>query len=149
VDAHRRRRGSWAVLREEYAPVLIDSVALPAAQAGTQEAEIALRTRGSVDSDMPAYTVWGYRLHWQVVRVENQELHAHGDLLCPTLAPAVTWSARIAWPLPAGDYVLTLRIIRPTGFVVVERSYDGQGNRWQGFECPPHGVTSANVRSVQ
>jgi beta-glucuronidase len=132
VDAHRRRRGSWTVLREEYTPLSIDSVALSPAAASTQEAEVVLRTRGPVDSDMPVYTLREYRLHWLVMNREKQTLLAHGDLLLPTLEPGATWSTRIAWPMPTTAYILTLRIIRPTGFTVVERSYDAQGNRQQG-----------------
>jgi hypothetical protein len=133
VDVHRQRRGSWTILREEYAPVSIDSVALTKAHMDTQEAEIAIRVRGPVDSDMPAYTLRGYRLHWQVLRVENRQLLTHGDLLFPTLMPAATCSTRIVWPMPPGDYVLILRIVRPTGYTIVERSYNVQGNLWQGF----------------
>jgi hypothetical protein len=122
MDARRRRRGLWAVLSEAYAPVVIDSVGLSTVHEGIQQAEIALRARGPVHIDMPAYTLRGYGLQWQVVRVENPVLLAHSDLPCPILAPAASWSVRIAWPMPAGDYIL-LRIIRPTRFTVVERSY--------------------------
>jgi hypothetical protein len=128
VDAQRRRRGSWTVIRDEYAPLSIDSVLLSSAAAGIQEAEIVVRTRGPIDSDMPVYTLRQYRLHWLVIDVEKQMLLEHGDLPLPTLGPGARWSTRIEWPMPTVDYVLTLRIIRPTGFTVVECSYDAQGN---------------------
>ena len=90
MDAHRRRRGLWAILSEAYAPVVIDSVGLSTVYGGIQQAEIAIQARGPVHIDMPAYTLRGYSLQWQVVRVENPVLLAYGDLPCPILAPAAS-----------------------------------------------------------
>jgi beta-glucuronidase len=66
VDFNRNRRGSWDVLREEYAPALIDSLNLSPMTYGKRTATVALHTRGPVDVDMPAYTLRDYALHWAV-----------------------------------------------------------------------------------
>lgn len=129
VDAHRRRRGSWAVLREEYAPVLFDSVSFSPKSASPHGMVVVLRIRGPVDNDMPAYTVREYRLHWMVVGAQDQKLLSQGHLLLPTLTPGTIWSTQVEWPEPTEEYVVTLRIIRPTGLIVIERSYDARGNR--------------------
>jgi hypothetical protein len=128
VDMQRRRRGSWAVIREEYSPVLIESLTFSSKSSGIQSTEVALRTRGPVNSDMPAYTICEYRLHWMVTGVATQEILAQGKLVSLALAPGTTWSARIEWPKPTEDYVLSLRVIRPIGSTVLERSYDAEGN---------------------
>jgi hypothetical protein len=112
-------------------PLSIDSVALFPAAPNTQRAEVVLRAFGPVDSGMPVYTLCQYRLHWLAMDMETQTLLVPGDLLLPTLGPGVTWSTRIVWPMPTAAYVLTVRVIRPTGFSVVERSDDAQGNRQQ------------------
>jgi hypothetical protein len=137
VDAHRCRRGSWAVLREEYSPVLIDSVSFSPRSAGMHGTVVVFRTRGPVDNDMPAYTVWGYMLYWTVVGARDQTLLSQGNLSLPVLTPGATWSTRVEWPGPTEDYIVTLRVIRPTGLTVLERSYDAQGNRRQSPRGQP------------
>lgn len=135
VDAERNRRGSWWVLRREYASVLIESVTLRQAQGETLSsvsgnswsATVSLRTRGPVEEDMPAYTLRGYTLHWAVTPPEGEETFSEGDLSLPTLAPGSEWSGEVEWVVSEADYVLTLSVVRPTGFSVIERSYDSRG----------------------
>ncbi|MFQ5811948.1 MAG: glycoside hydrolase family 2 TIM barrel-domain containing protein [Anaerolineae bacterium] len=127
VDAERNRRGSWGVLREEYTPVLIDSVAFSSASGDSRSATVTLRTRGAVEEDMPAYTLRGYSLHWAVASPEGDEAFSEGDLPLPTLPPGTAWSGEVEWAEPGAEYVLTLSVVRPTGFTVSERSYDLQG----------------------
>ncbi len=127
VDAARNRRGSWWVLREEYSPVLIDSVTFSPTSGDRRSAIVSLQTRGPVEQDMPVYTLRGYRLHWAVMPPEGDETFSEGDLPLPTLAPAATWSGEVEWDVPDADYVLTVSIVRPTGFSVIERSYNSQG----------------------
>jgi len=47
----------------------------------------------------------------------------------PTLTPASHWSGEILMTVPAVDYIVKVRIIRPTGFTVIVRSYDDQGEQ--------------------
>lgn len=126
VDAERNRRGSWAVLREEYAPVLIESVAFATVSGDSQSATVTLRTRGPVKEDMPAYTLREYSLHWAVTSPEGDETFSQGDLSLPTLEPGSEWTGEVEWVVPDAEHVLTLSIVRPTGFAVIERSYNSQ-----------------------
>jgi beta-glucuronidase len=126
-DAERNRRGSWWLLREEYAPVRIEGVELSAASAGRRSATVALRTRGPVDLDMPAYTLRGYRLHWVVRSPQGDTVFAEGDLALPVLEPGAAWSGQVDWAVPQAEYLLTLSIIRPTGFAVLEQWYNERG----------------------
>jgi beta-glucuronidase len=128
VEARRQRRGSWAVLREEYAPASIDAVSFAPRTADLQSAVVTLRTRGPVDRDMPVYTLRAYKLHWQVAARNDHGILSQGTRALPILAPGTTWSTQLEWPMPIEDYILTLSIIRPTGFTVLERSYDAGGN---------------------
>jgi beta-glucuronidase len=132
VDAQRNRRGSWEVLREMHAPVLIDTVHISPLSDGTQRATVSLQTRGPIETDMPAYTLRGYRLRWGIASQRGGAVYAGGDLQLPTLAPGTAWSGDLEWKALGGRYVLTLGIIRPTGFTVIERSYDSQDQRLQG-----------------
>jgi beta-glucuronidase len=129
VDAKRHKRGSWEVLREEYAPALIDSLTLSPAAVGKRMATVALHARGPLDVDMPAYTLRGYTLLWALTSPDGATKFSAGDIPLPTLEPAATWSGEILWTVPTQDYVLTVSIVRPTGFTVIERTYDAKGKR--------------------
>jgi hypothetical protein len=132
VDAQRNRRNSWEVLREMHAPVLIDAVRISPTADGTRRATVSLQTRGPIETDMPAYTLRGYRLQWRIASQPGGTVYAGGDLKLPTLAPGTVWSGDLEWKALGGKYMLTLSIIRPTGFTVIERSYDSQDERLQG-----------------
>jgi len=127
VDFNRNRRGSWEVLREEYAPVLIDSLTLSPLADGKRTATVALHTRGPVEVDMPAYTLRDYALHWAATSPNGNTTFAKGDVQLPTLIPASQWSGDIEFIVPPKDYVITVSIIRPTGYSVIERSYSSEG----------------------
>jgi len=127
VDSNRNRRGSWQVLREEYAPLLIDSVILSREGNGQYTAAVNLHTRGPVDVDMPAYTLRDYSLHWALTSPDSSKKFSEGKVYLPTLAPASQWSGNIMFDLPAEKYILTLRIMRPTGYSVIEHSFDAKG----------------------
>jgi Glycosyl hydrolases family 2, TIM barrel domain/Glycosyl hydrolases family 2, sugar binding domain/Glycosyl hydrolases family 2 len=129
VDAWRQRRGSWAVLREAYAPAVLDAVRMFPAAGGTQRATVILRARGPVERDLPAYTLRGYRLAWTVAAPDGQRVFAQGVMALPTLPPGTTWSGSVEWTVPQADGWLTLRLLRPTGFAVFEHTYDARGER--------------------
>jgi len=126
VDSQRNRRGSWEVLRDEYSPVLIDSLTLSPEAGGQRTATVSLHTRGPVEMDMPAYTLRGYTLHWAVTSPDSSTKFSEGEVSLPTLAPASQWSGDILLTEPAQDDIVTLSIIRPAGFSVTEHSYDAQ-----------------------
>ena len=127
VDAERNRRGSWYLLREEYAPVRIESVTFVPDSGDARSAVIALRTRGPVETDMPAYTLRGYFLRWAVTSPDGREAFSEGEVALPVLEPGSKWSGQVDWSAPQGEHVFTVRVVRPTGFPVIERVYDAQG----------------------
>jgi Glycosyl hydrolases family 2, TIM barrel domain/Glycosyl hydrolases family 2, sugar binding domain/Glycosyl hydrolases family 2 len=129
VDAWRQRRGAWATLREAYAPAALDAVRMSPASGGTQRATVVLRARGPVERNLPAYTLQGYRLEWIVAAPDGQRVFAQGAIVLPTLRPGTTWAGTVAWTAPIADYRLTLRLLRPTGFDVLEHTYDAHGQR--------------------
>lgn len=102
VDANRKRRGSWSVLRDEYSPVVIERVSFAG---GT--AEVRLRARAG----LPAYTLRGYTLRWSAGG-------GRGEIDLPTLPPGSSWAGTI----PAGA-PLELAVVRPTGYPVLDRLY--------------------------
>ena len=128
VDSQRNRRGSWEVLRDEYSPALIDSLRLSAAANGQRTATITLHTRGPVDVDMPAYTLRGYTLRWTVTSPDGSSQFSEGNISMPTMAPGTYWSGDGTVAVPGGNYIITISIIRPTGFSVTDHSYDSKGN---------------------
>lgn len=127
VDEDRNPRGSWQVLREEYAPVLIDSLDLAPVTNGTRKATVTLHTRGPIDTDMPAYILRGYSLHWAVTLPDSSAIFSEADRPLPTLAPASQWSGDLEFTVPAEEYIITVKIIRATGYGVIEHSYSQDG----------------------
>ena len=93
-----------------------------------------MHTRGPVDTDLPAYTLRGYRLHWTLTSVADGSILEEGDQDLPMLAPGSVWSGEVAFPIPEEDYQLTISILRPTGFSVTDRTYDARGNSIEGNE---------------
>ena len=127
VDPERNKRPSWDVLREEYSPALIDSLTFSPPAEDKRIAAIALHTRGPVEVDMPVYTLRGYRLHWSVTSPDSITEFSSGDTALPILAPGTQWSGEVSFDVSAADYIVTISIVRPTGFSVLERSFDVQG----------------------
>jgi beta-glucuronidase len=128
VDADRNRRGSWDVLREEYAPILIDSIQLSPATENQYTATVNLHTRGPLDVDMPAYTLRDYSLHWALTSPDGSKRYSEGNLDLPTLAPASQWSGNFMFNIPPEKYIVTVRVMRPTGYSVTEHSFDAEGH---------------------
>jgi beta-galactosidase/beta-glucuronidase len=131
LDINHEPTPIWDVIREQYSPVLIDSVVVSEENDSKQMAAVSLRTRGPVQEDMPAYTLRDYSLHWAVTSADGGRIFSEGDISLPALAPADTWSDVVGWEVPEDNYVFTLSIIRPTGFDVIEHTYDSQGELLQ------------------
>jgi len=129
VDARRQRRDSWAVLREAYAPAVLEAVGMSLASDATRRATVVLRARGPAECDLPTYTLQGYRLAWTVAAPEGQRVFAQGIIPLPTLPPGTTWSGEVEWISPTADYQLILQLLRPTGFTVLEHIYNAHGER--------------------
>jgi beta-galactosidase/beta-glucuronidase len=127
VDPDRNKRLSWYTLREEFSPVIIDLLFNSPVTDGQRKSTIVLHTRGPIEADMPAYTLRGYTLHWEVTSLDGNQRFSEGIISLPTLAPASNWSGEIIFTVPPSDYMVKVSIIRPTGFSVIDRSYSSEG----------------------
>lgn len=118
VDEFGHRRGSWQALRREFSPVLLEAVQSLPPQGNRQRAVIHLRARGPLETDLPAYTLRGYRLLWAAIAQE--QVTAEGEIELPVLAPGDAWHSEVNWEssLPADQ--LAISILRPTGFTALE-----------------------------
>ena len=124
VDEERNRRDSWYLLKEEHSPILIESLSMLPSANGQLGAEIELRSRGA--DDMPSYILREYSLHWCVTSPNGEQVLAEDWLNLPTLDPGAKWSSSIMWTDPRTEYVLTVRVVRPTGFEAIKRVYDSE-----------------------
>ena len=122
VNPERNKRASWEALREEFSPVLFDSLNISLGSNGHSMLKVALHSRGPINTDMPVYTLRGYSLHWAVTSRDGSTKYSQGDVLIPTLAPASQWTNVIPLDVPSDEYTFTISIIRPTGYSVIERS---------------------------
>lgn len=124
VNDDRNRRGSWEVLRQAFAPLVFEAVTIGQATSGKQYAQVRLRTRGPAEADLPAYTLRDYRLRWEVASRASDTVFCQGEMPLPMLPPGSAWSGEIEWEIQGGEHVLGLSIIRPTGFCVIEGTWD-------------------------
>ncbi len=127
VDAAGDKRGSWFVLQDAFSPALLDAVVFSEAAGTQRSAAVSLHTRGPVDVEIPAYTLRGYSLHWAVTPPNGGQVFSSGVVPLPVLAPGAKWSGQVTWTLPAQDYILTISIVRPTGFSVTAKAYNAMG----------------------
>lgn len=127
VDVDRNRRPSWTALRDEYAPLRFESVAFPSSSGSRRKATVTLRTRGPIERDLPVYTLRGYHLSWAVLSQDGHGTLAEGTLPLPVLAPGSEWSCEIEWNAPQSEGMLKLCVVRPTGFMVIDRTYHTTG----------------------
>ena len=58
---------------------------------------------------------------------DGEKTFADGALTLPTLEPGAEWIGSTQWTEPQEEYMLTVSVIRPTGFPVIERRYDAHG----------------------
>jgi hypothetical protein len=119
VDKNRKRRGSWALLRREYAPVVVRDVT-----GGSPGARVRLRAR----AELPSYTLRDYTLHWSL-RSDAGTTVAYGTTRLPDMPPGSQWTARLRWPRTAGRAVLAFSVVRPAGFSVLSAVYRIRGHR--------------------
>jgi len=122
VDAQRQQLGAYNLLREEYSPALFEAVTHNVAQLQPGQevtTEVSIRSRGLIEREMPAYTLEGYTLHWEILA--GKLLLTGGDLEIPTLQPGESWTGSLTWTVPEEQpFTLTVQIARPTGFVCLE-----------------------------
>ena len=120
VDPERNKRLSWQVLREEFSPVVFDSLNLTDIVEGKRTGIIKLHTRGPIEADMPVYTLRDYNLHWTVASPDGSTVFLEDNIAFPELAPGSEWAGEFNFQIPESDYIISLSIIRPTGFNVIE-----------------------------
>jgi len=119
-----RRRDSWRLLRQEYAPVQIEAMRFTCTMKGACLVHVDLKTRGPIESDLPAYTLRGYTLHWEFASPDGRRIASQGDVSLPLLVPASAWTAKIETGIPPRNHILRLSVVRPTGFAVIEQTFE-------------------------
>jgi hypothetical protein len=76
---------------------------------------------------MPAYTLRDYSLHWAVTSPDGSTIFSAGNIPLPILPPGSQWSGEFEFNTSPEEYIVTVDIIRPTGYSVTERSYNATG----------------------
>lgn len=132
VDDGRHRRGSWYVLREQYSPVLIDAVEFSNTTSGNLRLTVSLQTRGPVESQMPAYILRGYKLNIATASRLGDTIFEDVTTDLPTLEPGSVWSGEVTITSPDEDQIVIVRVVRPTGFIVIDRIFNDQGEHIPG-----------------
>jgi beta-glucuronidase len=123
VDDCGNPRPSWQTLREEFAPIAITEAAFSFPDSDRCKVRVSLCTRGPVEEDLPAYTLWKYRLVWELRSRTGQALDQRGDAALPILPPGTAYDVPIDMLRPAPGSQLRVSVIRPNGFSVIDRQF--------------------------
>ncbi len=118
VDVYRNKKRSFRQLQQFYAPVKTLSVSPVSAQGQPNSTTVTIRPRGA--QDIPAYTLRGYRLCWEVRNRENRS-DTLGTLVLPAIVPgSQPLTYPIGWQQKEQPAFLQLSLLSPTGTVVTD-----------------------------
>jgi beta-glucuronidase len=118
LDEDRQRRPSYSTWQERTSPARL-GVAWTGARFGAPVGFRATVERRPV-TELPSYELRGYRLVWEARDHDGTRL-AGGTQELPVIGPPATVDG--SWPATTSREVrLTLRLVRPTGFVAAERT---------------------------
>jgi beta-glucuronidase len=135
VDENRQRLPSYAAWKERTSPARV-GVVFSRGPSGPPTGFRATVERRPL-SELPSYELRGYRLEWEA-RDHDRTLLASGSAVLPVIGSPATVEG--AWPATSSrELTLTLRVLRPTGFVAAERT-----ERW--WESRSGGLSPAEAK---
>jgi hypothetical protein len=123
VDGIRSPRPSWHTLQEEFAPLVIEKVDFTFTKKDQCRVKVKLHTRGPLENDLPAYTLRNYRVTWEFLSSAGKPLNLRGEVHLPVLLPGTSYNLNIEVPSWIKKSKLHISVIRPTGFIVIEKCY--------------------------
>lgn len=119
VDEDRQRRPSYFLWRELNAPATI-ALSWNPLTTYTPPAGFRATIARRGETEIPSYTLRGYRLVWEAWDDDDRRI-AGGEQMLPEVGPAFTVAA--SWQAPTTKSVrLVLRLYRPTGFLATEQT---------------------------
>ena len=124
VDDLGRPRPSWNVLQEEFAPLLIEGADFTFPRKDQCRVNVKLHTRGPLETDLPAYTLRNYRITWEILSPAGKPLDLRGEAELPVLPPGTKYNLAIEIPRLEKRSELHISVIRPTGFIVIDRRFN-------------------------
>ena len=117
VDENRQRHPSYDVWKEETSPARL-AVEWARGEGGRPAGFKATVARRSL-AELPSYELRGYRFEWEA-RDQAGALVGQGALALPAIGAPATVEG--TWPAsPSRELRLSLRVLRPTGFVAAEK----------------------------
>ena len=116
---------SSTLMECDYSPI---SEALASASETDGILHIELKTHGPLEENMPVCMLREYQLHWEVTSRAVGQILSEGIVDLPTLTPAETWVGMPETPPLRDGSVITLKVVRPTGFSVWEQTFESFEN---------------------
>ena len=139
VDENRQRLPSYTAWKERTSPARL-GVSWTRGRGGPPTGFRATVERRPL-SELPSYELRGYRVEWEARDHDGTLLGTASQQLPDVGPPAIVEGA---WPAPASREVrLTVRLLRPTGFVAAERD-----ERWWDSRSGGLGPDEAKRRGL-
>jgi beta-glucuronidase len=123
VDLMRHRKPSWEALRRECSPVRQLEIIPAGSSPGSPETRVRIVTR-SLENDLPAYTLRGYIVVWNVEDAKGLP-KAAGKALLPDLAPGSVHEHTLGTLVPPPGGRIAAEVFRPTGYSVIDAEWRG------------------------
>lgn len=121
VDENRQRRPSYFAWQKQHAPAEIKLAWIREGGNAPTGFNLALARRAS--NYLPSYNLRGYRVKWEV-RDSNGKLYSEGTREMNVTNQPQMMTETFAQSPDARDMILSVKVMRPTGFVAAEEKID-------------------------
>ncbi len=121
VDIYRNKKRAFKQMQTFYAPVSKLKLSIESKDGSFCESKIVLVPRNKLD--IPAYTLNGYKLVWEIRNRDNVN-SAMGFILLPETCPGSNEQIYyVPFNRKSSDFLFKVSLLSPTGYVVSDTSY--------------------------
>lgn len=137
VDVYRNKKRAFKQMQDFYAPISKLKLSIESKDGLHLESKIGLVPRNKLD--IPAYTLKGYKLVWEIRNSENLNSDMGFISVPETFPGSIEQSYSVPFSKKNGDVLFKVSLVSPTGYVVSDTSY------W--FSAPPTPVVKAFIKA--
>ena len=121
VDVYRNKKRAFRQMQKYYAPVKSLNITLGTPLNGVYKSELSLQPRSKMD--IPAFTLSGYKLVWEI-RNEDNKNEQSGFINLPDVVPSGNLlNYPLEWKKTEKTIFFKLSLLSSTGYVVMDTTF--------------------------